>query len=88
MIVMDSQPKVADTRPTVIELKAGQTYYWCSCGHSKSQPFCDSSHKHAGTSLAPLGFTPETDRKVALCLCKHTKSSPFCDGSHRNCQKS
>ena len=76
-----SEPKIADTKPAVLELEAG-TYYWCSCGRSAKQPFCDGAHK--GTDFVPLKFEVATAGKQALCLCKHTGTKPFCDGAHRN----
>ena len=75
-----SDAKVVDTKPVVLELEPG-TYYWCACGKSAKQPFCDGSHK--GTEFTPLEFTIEAPRKVALCQCKHTGTSPFCDGTHK-----
>ncbi|MGI8603541.1 MAG: CDGSH iron-sulfur domain-containing protein [Verrucomicrobiales bacterium] len=60
-------------------LPAGD-YWWCGCGRSKAQPFCDGSHK--GTGLAPHKFTMSEEKTVALCNCKQTKNRPFCDGSH------
>ena len=71
--------KIADKKPAVIELAAG-THYWCSCGHSKGQPFCDGSHK--GTGFAPQKIVVESPTKMALCNCKQTKNPPGCDGSH------
>jgi CDGSH-type Zn-finger protein len=56
------------------------TYYWCACGGSKDQPFCDGSHK--GTGFSPVKVDIAVARKVAFCGCKHTKGPPFCDGSH------
>ncbi len=75
-----SEVVIADKKPTVIELDAG-TYYWCVCGRSTNQPYCDGSH--AGTGFSPLCFTIEEKKKVALCNCKHTQKSPFCDGAHK-----
>ncbi len=76
-----NNPTVADTKPIEIELEANKTVYWCSCGQSKNQPFCDGSHK--GSSFVPVELTPEKSEAVFLCLCKHTKNPPFCDGSHK-----
>lgn len=74
-----SEPIVVDKQPAVLELDAG-TYYWCSCGRSSNQPFCDGSHE--GTDFTPVEFTLAEKTTVALCLCKHSKNPPFCDGSH------
>lgn len=75
------EPFIADKKPAVLNLEAG-TYYWCCCGRSQGQPFCDGSH--AGTEFTPLEFSITKEKKVALCQCKHTNNSPFCDGSHSN----
>jgi CDGSH-type Zn-finger protein len=74
-------PKIADTKPMVMELAAGD-YFWCTCGQSSNQPFCDGGHK--GTDFTPQKFTLEAKQKVAMCLCKHTQNPPFCDGAHAN----
>jgi CDGSH-type Zn-finger protein len=74
-----SDPKVAGTSPVVLKLEQG-TYYWCACGHSKNQPWCDGSH--AGTEFNPTALDVETSATVALCLCKRTGDQPRCDGSH------
>jgi len=65
-----------------IELEAQKTYYWCACGRSANQPFCDGSHK--GTGLSPKSFTVEQARRGFLCLCKRTKNPPWCDGTHNS----
>lgn len=75
------KPKIADKQPKVIEMEAGQ-YYWCTCGHSNNQPFCDGSHK--GTEFSPLPVNIEEKKKVAWCLCKHSEKKSFCDGTHRS----
>lgn len=74
-----TQPMIADTKPMVMNLEVGG-YYWCTCGNSTNQPFCDGKHK--GTEFVPQKFTLKEPQKVALCLCKQTQNSPFCDGAH------
>ncbi len=75
-----SDPIVAGTRPEVLEHEPGRTYWWCRCGRSKDQPWCDGSHQ--GTGIEPIEFTVETRKNYALCKCKKTAESPFCDGTH------
>lgn len=65
--------------PAMVILDAG-TYYWCSCGRSAKEPFCDGSHK--GTGKEPVEFTLAEKKELALCNCQRTKTTPFCDGSH------
>lgn len=74
-----SQPTIAAKQPAVLELEAG-TYYWCSCGKSSGQPFCDGSHK--GTEFQPMQFKLEEKQTVAVCACKFSNNPPFCDGAH------
>jgi CDGSH-type Zn-finger protein len=66
--------------PYAVELEAGE-YYWCACGRSKNQPFCDGSH--AGTDITPVAFVVKEAGKQFLCGCRTTKNAPFCDGSHQ-----
>ena len=75
-------PVIAHTGPAVIDLEEGKTYFWCACGRSKKQPFCDGSHK--GTEFKPLSFTAESSKKHYLCQCKHSANKPFCDGNHKH----
>ena len=75
------KPIIADNKPIALELTEGETYYFCACGRSKNQPFCDGSHK--GTSITPKAFTAEKEGQAYLCQCKQTKNAPFCDGSHK-----
>ncbi|SEB10632.1 Iron-binding zinc finger CDGSH type [Thiothrix caldifontis] len=77
-----SAPVIAQKKPCVVELEAGKSYWWCSCGRSANQPFCDGSHK--GTDFTPLEFTVSESKKYGLCACKHTKNAPFCDAAHRD----
>lgn len=76
-----TEPVVAQKSPFIVPVKAGQSYWWCACGRSKSQPFCDGSH--AGTGLEPVEFTADKDRNVAFCGCKHTAAPTMCDGAHK-----
>ncbi len=73
--------EVARKSPIALELEAGK-YYWCACGKSSKQPFCDGSHK--GSEFNPLPFELEEKKQVWLCACKQTKNPPFCDGSHKS----
>lgn len=75
-----SQPVIAHRKSVRLTLAPG-VYWWCSCGRSATQPFCDGSHK--GTDFLPLKFEIEQEREVFLCQCKHTKTPPHCDGSHK-----
>jgi CDGSH-type Zn-finger protein len=75
-----SEAIVAQKAPFPVSVEAGKSYFWCACGMSKAQPYCDGSHK--GSGLAPMKFTAETDKTVYLCGCKASKNAPFCDGSH------
>jgi CDGSH-type Zn-finger protein len=77
---MADDPVVAQKGPYQVELTAGKAYFWCTCGRSKKQPFCDGSH--SGTDLQPMRFVPETTGVFNLCGCKSTDDKPFCDGSH------
>lgn len=74
------EAKIAQKAPYAVDVEKGKTYYWCTCGLSKKQPFCDGSHKD--TSFTPLAFTADETKQVFLCGCKQTKNQPFCDGSH------
>lgn len=77
-----NQPEMPKKGPYAVEVEAGKTYYWCSCGKSGKQPFCDGSHKT--TSFTPFAFTAEKSETVYLCGCKQTKNKPFCDGTHKS----
>lgn len=77
---MTDTPEIAQKAPYPVEVEEGKNYFWCSCGKSKSQPFCDGSHK--GTSFTPVKYTADASKKVFFCGCKHTANAPLCDGSH------
>jgi len=68
--------------PIAIDVQAGQTYWWCRCGRSAHQPFCDGAHK--GSEYAPLKYIPTVSSQVWFCVCKNTRSPPLCDGSHND----
>jgi CDGSH-type Zn-finger protein len=72
---------VAQTSPYGVEVEAGKTYFWCACGRSQNQPFCDGSHKV--TSLTPVPWKAEADGRVFFCGCKATGAAPLCDGTHK-----
>jgi CDGSH-type Zn-finger protein len=74
------------TGPKIIKVRAGEKYYWCSCGLSKKQPWCDGAHKahnkEHGTLFQPVRYVPEKDGTKLFCMCKHTGTAPFCDFTH------
>ncbi|KAK4024478.1 CDGSH iron-sulfur domain-containing protein 3, mitochondrial-like [Daphnia magna] len=77
--------KMYDKKPFKFMCEKGKAYMWCSCGHSKTQPFCDGTHKSPflNIKLRPVRFVPEETKEYWFCNCKQTNSRPFCDGSHR-----
>lgn len=76
----ESLPKVAAKAPAVLDLEPG-TYWWCACGLTSSQPFCNGAHK--GTGFAPVKVEVAEAGRKAFCQCRHSGAGPFCDGSHR-----
>lgn len=76
-----STPEIPQKAPYPINVEAGKTYYWCSCGRSATQPFCDGAHK--GTEFSPKPYTAEKDGTVYFCGCKHSGKDELCDGSHK-----
>lgn len=77
---MTPPPKIAQKGPYPVEVTAGKTYFWCTCGQSAKQPFCDGSHKDK--SFAPLKYEAAADKTLFFCGCKATSKPPLCDGSH------
>jgi CDGSH-type Zn-finger protein len=75
-----AEPRIAQKGPYQIEVEAGKEYWWCSCGESKQQPFCDGSH--ATTPFKPMPHTPLEAKSVYFCGCKFSSHKPFCDGTH------
>ncbi len=76
-----TKPDIAGNEPIIVDVTAGETYWWCACGKSKSQPFCDGSHQ--GSEFTPVQWLAEKDGPVAFCTCKQTDHSPRCDGNHK-----
>lgn len=74
------EPKIAQKSPFEVDLKEGLSVYWCACGQSVNQPFCDGSHQ--GTEFSPVEYVPEKSGKHYLCGCKKTGNKPMCDGTH------
>lgn len=77
---MTDTPKIAQKAPFPVDVEAGKTYFWCTCGRSSKQPFCDGSHKE--TAFNPMKYTAEADKKLFFCGCKATDKAPLCDGTH------
>ena len=75
-----AKPTIAQKSPIPIEVEAGKTYFWCSCGKSSKQPFCDGSHKD--TEFTPMAWKAEESAKKFFCACKMSDKRPFCDGTH------
>lgn len=73
-------PQIAQKAPYPVEVEAGKSYFWCSCGQSANQPFCDGSHK--GSEFVPVKFEATEDKKVFFCGCKQSDAPVTCDGSH------
>ncbi len=77
---MTDVPIIAAKAPIKVALEEGKKYFWCQCGRSKSQPFCDGSHK--GLDIGPTAFVAEKTGDAFLCRCKASDKKPFCDGTH------
>lgn len=77
-----SLPVIAAKEPVKVTVEAGAAKFWCACGRSQNQPFCDGSHRETG--ISPLKFEVKETKDVWLCQCKQTSKPPYCDGTHRN----
>lgn len=76
-----TSPQIAQRSPFSAHVEAGKTYWWCACGRSRRQPFCDGSHK--GSEFTPLEYRATQSETVFFCGCKNTATKPFCDGTHK-----
>ena len=77
---MKPDTTIAQKSPFPVEVTAGKSYWWCACGKSAKQPFCDGAHKDTG--ITPLKYDATESKKVYFCGCKATAKQPMCDGSH------
>ena len=75
-----ADPQIPQKSPYGVDVEAGKSYFWCSCGKSAKQPFCDGSH--ADTGFTPVKYEAQESKKLFFCGCKFTKGQPLCDGSH------
>ena len=75
-----ADPVIAQKSPFKFDVFAGKSYFWCACGRSKNQPFCDGSHK--GSEFSPKKYDATENKTVFFCGCKHSGKTPFCDGTH------
>lgn len=77
-----SEAQIARKGPFPVDVQSGKKYFWCACGRSGNQPFCDGSHE--GTGLTPLSYKADGDRTLYFCGCKRTGGAPLCDGTHND----
>ena len=78
---METMPEIGGRAPIAVDVTAGETYWWCACGRSKTQPFCDGSHE--GTPFTPMEWVAPASKKVLFCTCKRSGKMPLCDGTHK-----
>lgn len=76
------KPEIAQKSPYPVVVEAGKSYWWCACGKSKNQPFCDGSHK--GSEFNPVEHNAAASGTVYFCGCKQSKNGALCDGSHKS----
>lgn len=77
-----SEKVITQKAPFGVEVEAGKSYYWCACGKSANQPFCDGSH--AGSGFSPIKYEATETKKVHFCGCRHSGKLPMCDGTHKS----
>jgi CDGSH iron-sulfur domain-containing protein 3 len=76
-----TEAKIAGRGPAAVDVEAGRTYFWCSCGLSTTQPFCSGAHR--GSEFAPIPYVAARAGRVYFCTCKRSAKGPLCDGSHK-----
>jgi CDGSH iron-sulfur domain-containing protein 3 len=81
---MSDTPEIGGRQPIVVNVEAGRSYWWCACGRSKSQPFCDGSHK--GSAFTPVQWTAPESKRVSFCACKQIDTQPLRSGAHQALQ--
>jgi CDGSH iron-sulfur domain-containing protein 3 len=79
-LILMPEAKIAQKGPFEVDVEAGKSYFWCACGQSANQPFCDGSHK--GTEFRPVKYVAAESETVYFCGCKHTAGQPLCDDTH------
>lgn len=77
-----AEPNIAQKAPYPVDVTAGKKYFWCACGKSENQPFCDGSH--SDTEFTPVAYEADKDRTLYFCGCKRTAGAPLCDGTHNS----
>lgn len=77
-----AQPQSPQKTPYAIDVEEGKTYYWCACGRSKNQPFCDGSHQ--GSDFTPVAYAATKSERIFFCGCKKSSNKPMCDGTHNS----
>lgn len=77
-----TEPVIAQKSPFKVDVEAGKAYFWCACGKSQKQPFCDGSHK--GSEFSPVKFEATETKSAYFCGCKRTSKAPMCDGTHKS----
>jgi CDGSH-type Zn-finger protein len=77
-----AEPAIARKGPFQVDVEAGKSYFWCACGQSENQPFCDGSH--VVTEFLPVKYVAEDSKRIFFCGCKHSHSKPVCDGTHNS----
>ena len=74
-------PTTSQKSPYKVTVEKSKIYFWCACGLSQKQPFCDGTHRKDG-KYKSIKYLAEESKEIYLCGCKMTKHPPLCDGSH------